>query len=60
MVFVQQIVQQSQAELEHTQITAITTMDNTKVFQSCGYAILSQRKRHTNRREENDDYPTQN
>jgi hypothetical protein len=28
-----------------------------KVFQSCGYATLSQRKRHPKRSEESDDYP---
>src|SRR6185295_10199152 len=29
-----------------------------KVFQSCGYATLSQRKRYINRREGSDDYPS--
>jgi hypothetical protein len=29
-----------------------------KVFQSCGYAILSQTKRHPHRSEGNDDYPS--
>src|SRR2546422_5669243 len=29
-----------------------------KVFQSCGYATLSERKRHTNWSEESDDYPS--
>jgi hypothetical protein len=36
----------------------ICFIDVLKVFQSCGYATLSQTQRHPNRREGSDDYPS--